>query len=172
MMPSGCSTNNLKAMETVPKSVLFVCTGNTCRSPMAEGLFRKYTHGLASIQHLGSAGVSAFGGDPMSEYTREILEEEGLTDTHAFRSRPVNQGMMEEADFVFVMTYSHLNLLQSAFPEYADKCSLVCDYTEFDGVKGRDLPDPYGQSRRAYEKVAQVLNHCFPDLVSHIESAS
>jgi len=69
------------------KNVLFVCTGNTCRSPMAEGLFRELVKDCGDYV-VGSAGVAALSGQPPSQHTADILKEKGV-DVSQFRSRPI-----------------------------------------------------------------------------------
>ena len=81
------------------KKVLFVCTGNTCRSPMAEGFFRKLVAENMEFEVLGSAGVAAFPGDAMSPETGDLLKkhsaDEGMGD---FLSRAVDDDLLSEAD--------------------------------------------------------------------------
>lgn len=149
--------------------VLFICTGNTCRSPMAEGLFRKAVAQRDDIEVLGSAGVAAYDGDTMSHDTAIVLKanDASLTD---FSSRAVTAEMLDDATHVFAMTNSHLHMLVNAFPDHAEKCYLVCDFIEFNGKVGVDVPDPIGQGPRAYNMVAQVLNHALPTLITFMDS--
>lgn len=88
--------------------ILFVCTGNTCRSPMAQLLYEQlYADPGDSCQ---SAGLSAFAGDPISEGARQVLAERGI-DAGGFRARPLSLHMVEEADAICVMTPQHAQLL-------------------------------------------------------------
>jgi protein-tyrosine-phosphatase len=152
------------------KKVLFVCTGNTCRSPMAEVLFRKLVAEREDYEVLGSAGVAAYSGDRMSRDTAAVLKARVADDgAIEFRSRPVDSGMLERATHVFAMTESHLDMLTSAFPDYAEKCHLVCDFISFNGKVGLDVPDPFGQGPKAYQAVAQVLDHALPSLVMFMD---
>jgi protein-tyrosine-phosphatase len=151
------------------KHVLFVCTGNTCRSPMAEGIFRKAVEGRDGLKSLGSAGVAAFDGDRISpESAQELARRDASLDD--FRSRSVSPQMMEQASHVFAMTASHLAMLTHAFPEHAEKCYLVCDFIEIDGKAGCDVPDPIGLGTKAYQQVGEVFEHAIPALIDFIEA--
>lgn len=151
------------------KSVLFVCTGNTCRSPMAEGIFRKAVKENSTLVSLGSAGVAAYDGDQISPETAAELERRGAG-LAEFRSRSVTKQMLESASHVFAMTESHLYSLIRSFPDFADKCYLVCDFLEINGQSGMDVPDPIGMGARAYKQVGEVFEHAIPALIDFIES--
>ena len=84
------------------KSVLFVCTGNTCRSPMAEGLFRKAVEGRGDYE-VRSAGVAAYPGDQPNPETAKLLAARGIS-LDGFTSQPVSQELVEQATHVFAMT--------------------------------------------------------------------
>lgn len=155
---------NLLSMS---RKVLFVCTGNTCRSPMAEGVFRKAAE-KTDIE-VSSAGVAAQPGSSASRETISVLKEQGA-ELESFRSRMVDGSMLEEADAVFCMTEGHLEMLEIMHPEYEEKYHLACDFVEIDGNVGMDVPDPIGMGRPAYEMTSKVLNAAMGGILGFMEN--
>lgn len=149
--------------------ILFVCTGNTCRSPMAEGLLKKAISQQKNLQCLGSAGVSAYPGDAINPETTKILKKHNAELTK-FSSRVVSDYLLDEVTHVLAMTRSHLNILNQTHPKHKDKFHLICDFVEIDGQVGTDLPDPIGQGPQAYEYVSEVIQHCIPGIIESLNT--
>jgi Protein-tyrosine-phosphatase len=110
------------------KSVLFVCTGNICRSPIAEGLFRRLLGNRKEIE-VASAGVHAVHGQPPSLYAVQVCEEEGV-DISGLRSQPLTAALIDRATHIFAMTGAHLETIQMLFPQGAEKSFLLREFEE------------------------------------------
>jgi len=150
------------------KHVLFICTGNTCRSPMAEGLFREAVAGRDDYE-VSSAGVAASKGTSCNPETAALLKKRGAALEH-FGSRQVSNAVLAAATHVFAMTRGHLQTLESRFPEYADKFYLICEFVP-PSNKGEcaDVLDPIGLGRRAYEEVAEMFDIAIPPIIAYID---
>jgi protein-tyrosine phosphatase len=138
--------------------VLFVCTGNTCRSPMAEALFRQ-----AMAARLGcrpneledrsvvamSAGMAAMMGSRASIEAVAVLKRMGL-DLSAHESQPLTEQLVRHADLILAMTRSHRQAIVSEWPDAAERVQLLCR-------NGADVPDPIGGPPEMYERCAAQL---------------
>jgi len=126
--------------------ILLVCTGNTCRSPLAEVLLRR---ALQEEQLDGvtveSAGTGAFGGEPASEGSYLVALENGL-DLAAHRARVATRGMVAEADLVLAMARGHLRKLDLLGA--GEKAHLIGDYAKSDG--DHEVADPVGGPIEGY----------------------
>jgi glycine hydroxymethyltransferase len=153
----------------IVKSVLFVCTGNICRSPIAEGLFRRLIGNRKEIE-VASAGVHAVRGQPPSLYAVQVCEEEGV-DISGLRSQPLTASLVERATHIFVMTGAHLESIHLLFPHGADKTYLLREFEEAGATVWRDVPDPIGMGRDVYETCARTIKNALPSALAFVEQS-
>jgi protein-tyrosine-phosphatase len=135
-------------------TVVFVCTANICRSPVAEVLFADWLRrrAIAGDWRVSSAGTWAEEDAPASIYSSEILAERGL-DLKQHRSRRVDRQMVEAADLLLCMTGSQREALQAEFPDLADRIHLLSAMAGPD----YDIFDPYGGPREGYVAMVSEL---------------
>lgn len=113
-----------------PKRILFVCTGNTCRSPMAEILLREMVaKGEAPDLEIRSAGTAAAPGAGMSEETREVLAARGI-DAGEFRSQPLTGKLVDWADLILTMTRQHKMEVLMRFPQAWKRVAVLSEWAE------------------------------------------
>jgi len=149
------------------KNVLFVCTGNICRSPIAEGFFRRLTGNRKDIE-VASAGVHAVRGQPPSLYAVEVCAAEG-TNISDLRSQPLTGALVDQATHIFAMTGAHLETIQTLFPQSAEKTFLLREFEEPGTTVWRDVPDPIGLGREVYEDCARIIKNALPSVLAFVE---
>jgi glycine hydroxymethyltransferase len=152
------------------KSVLFVCTGNICRSPIAEGLFRRLIGNRKDIEVL-SAGVHAVRGQPPSVYAVQVCEKEGV-DISDLRSEPLTSALVGRATHIFAMTGGHVETIQALFPHGAEKSFLLREFEEPGTTVWRDVPDPIGLGRDVYEDCARIIKNALPSVLAFVEQSA
>ncbi|MDK8181566.1 low molecular weight protein arginine phosphatase [Paenibacillus sp. UMB4589-SE434] len=111
--------------------ILFVCTGNTCRSPMAESMLRHLAHERGLDVEVRSAGVSAWGDAPMSEHARSVLEKWKMSN-EAFHSQGLASSTVAWADLILTLTLGHKQHVLQRYPQAADKVYTLKEYVSTD----------------------------------------
>jgi protein-tyrosine phosphatase len=149
--------------------VLFVCTANICRSPMAEAIFDALASDASIPCESSSAGTAALVGRPIAPHAREALDEVGVpSDGH--RARQVNDAMLREADLVFAMTPRHVEAMRRISTVPPEKIRTLIGYAN--GAPDLEgIPDPYGQTMAAYRASARQIFEYVQRLVTRLKNA-
>lgn len=144
-------------------SVIMVCTGNTCRSPMAEVIFRRAWEdaGAPYPIRVASRGISAVCGMPAADEAVLVVKDLGL-DLSSHEARRISAADFDEADLVIAMTESHKNALLQGFPLSHAKIYTLSELVP-NVIKG-DLSDPIGLGQAVYEQTALLLKDGLTEL--------
>ena len=151
------------------KTILFVCTGNICRSPMAEGLFR---HAVASRVEFRvvSAGLGAIDGQPPSAHAVEAMRELGI-DISQQRSRMLTAQLVREADYIFGMTHNHVDSVMLLYPQVTEKVFLLREFDETLDPFEKDISDPIGGSYDVYVNCRDQIEQGIASILRYLDQS-
>lgn len=151
-----------KVITMAPKHILFVCTGNLCRSVMAEGLFKNTLNKTGLNFQVASAGTEALPGMAASDETIKLLNKKSI-DVRSHRAKKLTREMILQADFIFVMEQIHRDLILEKIPAAKGKLFLLGDFYPHSSKmeQSMGIPDPMGMSSTFYENVYEIIrNSC------------
>ncbi|MGC9001782.1 MAG: low molecular weight protein arginine phosphatase [Dictyoglomus sp.] len=128
--------------------IVFVCTGNTCRSPMAEYLFKDIMEKMNVYNiELTSAGIFAFEGREPSQFSVKVMLEKGI-DISSHRSKRLTIDLVKEASIVYTMTKDQLFILKEMYPNFKNKILTLGE---------EDIEDPFGLDIEKYREVRDKI---------------
>ncbi|MDP2940046.1 MAG: L-threonylcarbamoyladenylate synthase [Candidatus Omnitrophota bacterium] len=147
------------------KTLLFVCTGNSCRSVMAQALLKKMLEERDDVEVL-SAGTNAMMGMSVSASTQELLLKEDI-DVSSRTAQMVSEMMLKKADLILVMEKTQENKILEKHPSVKNRLYLL---KEFAGIEGSDLniPDPIGSSEEVYQEVFNLIKEAVGKIAAMI----
>lgn len=164
------------------RKILFVCTGNTCRSPMAEFLMKEIFAEKGLTQHVlvRSAGLAAMPGDMINEQAATVLETRYTIVSDEHRSMPVSSYLLDEQDLILAMTESHAEHIRAARPDLSERVYTVIEFylrayqvlfpdRSLPAYTSLSVADPYGLSLSVYEDTAAMLKEYLEVVADYIE---
>lgn len=165
------STLNPQFSTADPIRVTMVCTGNICRSPMAEAILRETLRGtdLEGRVVVDSAGTHNYHvGDDADGRARQILAEGDYTISH--RARRFDPAWFSDRDLILAMDAGHLRELRALAARHSSPDQTIVAFREFDPEGPGDVPDPYYETLDAYRLVRTMVERCMPALIDHLRT--
>lgn len=148
------------------KKIMFICTGNICRSAMADSLMKKLAKDNNKEIEVYSCGIFAEDGDMPTFNAIEAIKEYGV-DLKLHRATNIRNSKIEDMDIILCATVSHKNNVINMYPNLKDKIFTIKEYANYD-KNDLDIPDPWGYDIETYRFCASTINKCLDIIINKI----
>mgnify|MGYP000988672084 FL=1 len=154
-------------------NILFVCTGNTCRSSMAEGIFNDLLKDSNKNIFSSSAGIRAYEGEKANEKSILLLNARGI-DISSHRAKQLTADIIANSDIILTMTAYHKDIIINSVPEAENKVYTLKEYAyiingEEINKNNLDIADPYGMDYNAYETSMKEIETEIKKIINNID---
>ena len=148
------------------KKIMFICTGNICRSAMADALMKKMAKDKNKEIDVYSCGIFAQDGDMPTYNAIEAMKEYNV-ELKNHKATNIRNSKIEDMDIILCATVSHKNNVISMYPELTNKIYTIKEYAGFD-KNDLDIPDPWGYDIETYRFCASTINKCLEKIIDKI----
>ncbi len=149
------------------KKIMFICTGNICRSAMAHGLMDKLAKEQKVDVEVFSCGIFAEDGDIPTFNAIEAIKEYGV-DLKSHKATNIRNSKIKDMDIILCATTAHKNNVINMYPDLKNKIFTIKEYAGFD-ENDLDIPDPWGYDLETYRFCANTINICLEKIVKEIK---
>lgn len=148
------------------KKIMFICTGNICRSAMADALMKKLAKDSNKDIEVYSCGIFAEDGDMPTFNAVEAIKEYDV-DLKLHRATNIRNSRIEDMDIILCATVSHKNNVINMYPNLKDKIFTIKEYADYD-KNDLDIPDPWGYDIETYKFCASTISKCLNKIIDKI----
>lgn len=148
------------------KKIMFICTGNICRSAMADALMKKLAKDSNKDIEVYSCGIFAEDGDMPTFNAIEAIKEYDV-DLKLHRATNIRNSKIEDMDIILCATVSHKNNVINMYPNLKDKIFTIKEYADYD-KNDLDIPDPWGYDIETYKFCASTISKCLNKIIDKI----
>lgn len=146
--------------------IMFVCTGNICRSAMAEVMLRKMAEEEGKSIEIYSCGTTAYTGDTSTEEAIQVMKENQIN-LEKHRATNIKESKIQEMDLILCATTSHKRNVIQQYPELEKKVYTIKEFAE-EGTKDQDIADPWGYNIQIYRLCAKEIKENLKKIIKKI----